>query len=96
MEVKTLLSNVADSKGCFSLEFDGWTDRYHLRLFLGIRVAFIHPLSWETYVNTLSVKIVETHTDQALANHIKKELDDFGRLLATPPSSLLMMERRML
>jgi hypothetical protein len=58
--------------------FDGWTDRYHGRPFLGIRVAFIHPTSWETHVKTLSVQVVETHTGQALANHIKKELDDFG------------------
>jgi hypothetical protein len=77
-EVKNLLSDVADSMGCFSVMFDGWTDRYHARSFLGTRVAFIHPTSWETHVKTLSVKVVEMHTGQAQANRIKKELDDFG------------------
>ena len=52
MEVKNL-SDVANSKGCFLLMFDGWTDRCHGRPFVEIRVAFIHLTSWETHVKTL-------------------------------------------
>jgi len=35
-------------------------------------------MSWQPHVKTLSVKVLDSHTVQSLANHIQKELDDFG------------------
>ena len=77
-DVKKLLADVVADQGTVSLMFDGWTDRYHGRPYLGLRVAFIHPETWQSHVKTLSVKVLESHTGQSLANHIQMELDEFG------------------
>jgi hypothetical protein len=58
--------------------FDGWTDKYHGRLYFGLRAAYVDPETWTSEVKTLSVKIVNSHTGDELANHIQQELDDFG------------------
>lgn len=77
-DVKKLLAEVITDHGAFCLMFDGWSDKYFSRSYLGLRVAFIHPTSWRSHVKTLSVKVLDSHTGQSLANHIQKELDDFG------------------
>ena len=64
--------------------FDGWTDRYYAKPYLGLRVSFIDPLTWKPEVKTLSVKVLENHTGEELANLVRKELDDFGIVRGTP------------
>jgi len=49
---------------------DGWTDRYHGRAYVGIRVSFVK--NWECKLLTLSCHAMPgSHTGQALADHIK-------------------------
>jgi len=83
-DVKKQLQLVRDKGGCFCIMFDGWTDRYHARPYLGLRVSFIDPSTWKAEVKTLSVKVLESHTGEELANHVRKELDDFGIVRGTP------------
>lgn len=55
---------------------DGWTDRYHGRAYIVVRVSFFKD--WEYKIITLScVAIPGSHTGQALADHIKGVLSAF-------------------
>jgi hypothetical protein len=78
VSVKTDIQKALTDGGCLCLMFDGWTDRYHGRPYLGLRVAFVNPETWMAEVKTISVKVVSSHTGEELANHIRTELDDFG------------------
>jgi len=77
-DVKSMLAEVNAAHGCFLLMFDGWTDRYHGQPYLGLRFGFIHPETTKPQVKTLSVKVLDTHTGESLANHVQKKLEDFG------------------
>ena len=100
MEVKNLLSDVADSKGCSSLMFDGWTDRYHGRPFLGIRLAFIHPIYWETHVKTLIVyhRITPHTVSNALKvrrfQNLRRAAIRRRKSFAPPPAGFMTARRR--
>lgn len=76
-DVKKLLAETVAVRGTFCLMFDGWCDKYFGRSYLGLRVTFIHPTSWQSHVKTLSIKVLNSHTAQSLASHIQNELDDF-------------------
>jgi hypothetical protein len=55
---------------------DSWTDRYHGRSYVGIRVSFIRD--WTYCLLTLSCHALPgSHTGQALADHIKQTLSAF-------------------
>ena len=77
-DAKKLLAETVAVRGSFCLMFDGWSDKYFGRPYAALRVAFIHPSSRQPHVKTLSVKVLDCHTAQSLANYIQKELDDFG------------------
>jgi hypothetical protein len=78
VHVKNQLKSVVDSGGCLCIMFDGWTDKYFGNPYLGLRVSFVDPATCTSHVKTISVKIVESHTGEQLASHIRQELDDFG------------------
>lgn len=82
--VKEQLIEVAQAGGSFCLMFDGWTDKYYGRPYLGLRVSYIAPDTCIAHIKTLSVKVVESHKSDQLANHIRSELDDFGLTRGTP------------
>lgn len=55
---------------------DGWTDKYHGRSYVGIRVSFVKD--WQYRLLTQSCHAVPgSHTGQALADHIKLVLSKF-------------------
>jgi len=55
---------------------DSWTDRYHGRSYVGIRVSFVKD--WAYRVATLSCQVMSgSHTGQALADHIKRVLSKY-------------------
>ena len=56
--------------------FDGWTDRHHAHPFIGLRISYIKP-NWISRVVTLSCKVLFSHTADAIADHVKKEIDTF-------------------
>jgi len=87
VKVKNDLQVVLSDGGCLCLMYDRWTDKYHGRPYFGLRVSFVNPETWVAEVKTLSVKVVSSHTGEALANHIRKELDDFGIVRGTTLNS---------
>jgi hypothetical protein len=55
---------------------DGWTDRYHGRSYVGIRVSFVKD--WEYRLLTLSCHAMAgSHTGDALSAHVKSVLSQF-------------------
>ena len=66
---------IDDIKGVPSMciMFDGWTDKYKARGYLGLRATYITE-SWEHRLVTLSCKVLQSHTADAIANHVKEEL----------------------
>lgn len=55
--------------------FDGWTDQHRAGSYLGLRFAFIKE--WEYKTVTLSCKVLDGHTGENMAEHIRQELDDY-------------------
>jgi len=55
---------------------DGWTDRYHGRSYVGIRVSFVKE--WTFRLVTLSCQVLTgSHSAKALADHTRLELSKF-------------------
>lgn len=55
---------------------DGWTDRYHGRSYVGIRISCIKD--WQYHLYTLSCHTMPgSHTGKHLADHIRKILSSF-------------------
>jgi peroxiredoxin family protein len=57
------------------LMFDGWTDKHHGRGYLGIRATYITD-DWELRLVTISCRPLESHTSQAIANHVQGEMKE--------------------
>lgn len=55
--------------------FDGWTDKYRARPFVGIRVNFIKD--WKYHVVSLSCQVLVGHTGQQLADHVSSVVNSF-------------------
>ncbi len=55
--------------------FDGWTDRYRARSYLGIRVAFV--ANWEFCIATLGCHVLSSHTSRDISAHVMKILGQF-------------------
>jgi len=55
--------------------FDGWTDKYRARPFVGIRVSFIKD--WKYHVVSLSCQVLVGHTGQQLADHVSSVINSF-------------------
>lgn len=59
----------------FCLMFDGWTDKYRARPYLGLRASFVKE--WKYEIVTLSCEIVPSHTGKAVADHVMKVVNEF-------------------
>jgi hypothetical protein len=57
---------------------DAWTDRYRRTPFIGLRVAYVEPVSWMFRMASLSVKVAPYNTGAERAAHIRSELRDYG------------------
>lgn len=71
-------SRVTDlMKDCKSicLMFDGWTDRYRARPYLGIRATFIRD--WSYKLVTLSCHVLSNHTGREIADHVMTVVKQF-------------------
>jgi len=55
--------------------FDGWTDRYRARSYVGIRVSIIKD--WQYRIVTLSCQVLVGHTGQQLADHVSSVISSF-------------------
>ena len=66
-----MLSNV----NSICLMFDGWTDKYKARPYLGVRVSLLH--NWTYKVVTLGCHVLHCHTSRAIADHIHLILKEF-------------------
>ena len=81
--VKTLLK---DTKSV-CLMFDGWTDRYRARPYLGIRAVFIHD--WIYNLVTLGCHVLPTHTSREVADHVmnvvKQFIPDLKKVMFSEP-----------
>ena len=69
--VKTKLESV----NSICLMFDGWTDRYKARPYMGVRISFLED--WELKIVTLGCHVLPSHTARAIADHISMLLKDF-------------------
>ena len=70
-QVKDMLN---DTKS-LCLTFDGWTDRYRGKPYLGIRAAFVKD--WSYHVVTLGCHVVPVHTSREIADHVLKIVGEF-------------------
>lgn len=57
--------------------FDGWTDKYRARPYVGLRVGFIKD--WKYHVVSLSCQVLVGHTGQQLADHVSNVINSFFR-----------------
>lgn len=57
--------------------FDGWTDKYRARPYVGLRVSFIKD--WKYHVVSLSCQVLVGHTGQQLADHVSNVINSFFR-----------------
>ena len=70
-QVKDTLNNTKS----LCLMFDGWTDRYRGKPYLGIRAAFIKD--WSYHLITLGCHVVPVHTSREIADHVLKTVGEF-------------------
>jgi len=56
--------------------FDGWTDRYKARPYLGVRISFLDD-DWRFTVVTLGCHVLPSHTAKAIADHVSQQLKGF-------------------
>jgi len=54
--------------------FDGWTDRYKARPYIGVRASFLD--GW-VYIVTLGCHVLPVHTSRAIADHVSLLLGKF-------------------
>lgn len=66
---------MADVKS-MCLMFDGWTDRYKARSYLGLRASFLQD-DWSYSVVTLSCHVLPSHTARDVADHVSTVLNNF-------------------
>lgn len=57
------------------LMFDGWTDHYRARPYLGIRASFVK--NWSFCVATLGCHVLPVHTSAEIADHVLKVVSEF-------------------
>lgn len=57
--------------------FDGWSDKYRRYPYLGLRMSYVNN-EWMYKTVTLSVKILEKHTADNMAAHVRQEIVGFG------------------
>jgi len=56
--------------------FDGWTDRYKARPYLGVHASFLN--NWSFTVVTLGCHVLPSHTSPAVAVHVLSLLESFS------------------
>jgi len=69
--VKAKLANV----NALCVMFDGWTDRYKARSYLGVRASFLQD--WSFNVVTLGCHVLPDHKSQTVADHVNFLLKSF-------------------
>ena len=72
-EVKNVLADVK----AVCLMFDGWTDRYKARSYLGVRASFLQGQDWSYSVATLGCHVLPSHTARDVADHVSAILKTF-------------------
>jgi len=70
-EVRNILVDVK----AVCLMFDGWTDRYKARSYLGVRASFLQD--WSYSVVTLGCHVLPSHTARDVADHVSSILKSF-------------------
>ena len=55
--------------------FDGWTDRYRVRPYLGIRVSYLRD--WKYEIATLGCYVLPSHTGRDIANLVTQVLKEY-------------------
>ena len=70
-KVKEALSGVKS----LCIMFDGWTDRYRARPYMGLRASFVKD--WKYEIVTLSCEVLPSHTGADIAEHVMKVLKEF-------------------
>jgi hypothetical protein len=74
-KVKIELSAIRGGAICIMM--DGWTDKYKRYPYIGLRVAYVDT-DWQYKVTTISLKILEKHTDENMSAHVREELKGMG------------------
>ena len=57
--------------------FDGWTDKYKKLPYMGLRIGYVSK-GWENKIITVSCKVLEKHSANSIADHIKQEIKLIG------------------
>jgi hypothetical protein len=73
--LRTALKTKLQSVNAIGLMFDGWTDRYKARPYMGVRIAFLDD--WDFKMTTLGCHVLPSHTSRAIADHISALLRDY-------------------
>ena len=80
--VKRQVINDMEDVPAVCLLFDGWTDKYRMQSYMGIKAAYINQ-DWEFRIITISCKSLDLHTASSIADHIRKELQPFINIRKT-------------
>ncbi len=70
-QLKERLSSVRS----ICLMFDGWTDRYRVRPYLGIRISYL--CDWKYEIATLGCYVLPSHTGRDIANLVTQVLKEY-------------------
>lgn len=54
--------------------FDSWTDKHKRFPYVGLRIGYINN-NWEHKVITVSLKVLDKHTADALSSHVRREME---------------------
>ena len=57
--------------------FDAWSDKYRRLPYIGLRLSYVDS-DWKYRIVTVSVKVVEKHTAENMACHVRQELAIIG------------------
>ena len=74
--VRTALKSQMADVNSICLMFDGWTDRYKARSYMGVRASYLQH-DWSYSVVTLSCHVLPSHTARDVADHVSCILKKF-------------------
>ena len=73
--VRTAVKEKLKPVNAFCVMFDGWTDRYKARPYLGVRISFISD--WQYSVLTIGCHVIPSHTSRDIADHVQLLLQTY-------------------
>jgi hypothetical protein len=74
-QIKNEIALIGERAVCVT--FDGWSDKYRRYPYIGLKLAFVNN-EWNYRLITVSLKVLEKHTGENMASHVREELRNLG------------------